>query len=93
LDRFIWKIKADLRERVTNFEDVWSIMFLSSDKQAVAESAARVAQEIVSTKDDQIVKMEQLIDQLHAEIRDLRAQIEEERIKISKLNTHKCENI
>ena len=82
LERFIWKIKADLRESVTNFEDVWSIMFLSSDRQAVADSAARVAQEIVDTKDAQI-------DQLHAEIRDLKAQLE----RVSKLNTPICANI
>ena len=82
LERFIWKIKADLRESVTNFEDVWSIMFLSSDRQAVADSAARVAQEIVDTKDAQI-------DQLHEEIRDLKAQLE----RVSKLNTPICANI
>jgi predicted RNase H-like nuclease (RuvC/YqgF family) len=72
---FTFEVKRDLREKITNFEDVWSLMFLSPDKQEILDAAARVAQESIAArnreiefKDQEIAETEGLVDFLRKTI-------------------------
>jgi hypothetical protein len=58
-DWFTYEVKKDLREKVTNFEDVWALMFLSPDKQLVIDAAARVAQQSIAARDREMVELEE----------------------------------
>jgi len=83
-DWFIFQVKSDLREKMTSLDDVWGLMFLSPEKQAILDSATQLSETIIKKKDA-------VIEQLHAEIEDLKAQIKEERritrSILEKLNT------
>jgi len=57
-DWFTFEVKRDLREKVSNFEDVWSLMFLSSDKQDILDAAARVAEQSIAARDRDILDLE-----------------------------------
>jgi len=78
-DWFIFQVKSDLREKMTSLDDVWGLMFLSPEKQAILDSATQLSENIIKKKDAVIEERSELIEQLHAEIEDLRAQIKEER--------------
>lgn len=58
---FAYEVKKDLREKVTNFEDVWALMFLSPDKQLVIDAAARVAQQSIAARERDIADLEESI--------------------------------
>ena len=58
---FAYEVKKDLREKVTNFEDVWALMFLSPEKQLVIDAAARVAQQSIAARDREMVELEESI--------------------------------
>ena len=82
---FTSKVKEDLRDRITTFEEVWSIMFLSSDKQAVVDSAARVAQDIIQAKDKEIISLEIRIAELEEEAAETQQELVRRREKINEL--------
>jgi len=54
---FAYEVKKDLREKVTNFEDVWALMFLSPDKQLIIDAACRIAQQSIAARDRDIADL------------------------------------
>jgi hypothetical protein len=64
LERFISLVKVDLREKVKTLDEVWAIMIFSPEKQDVAESAARVAYELIQEKNREIVNLKIRIAEL-----------------------------
>ena len=71
-DWFIIKIKEDLREKITTLEEIWGIMIFSPEKQAVAESAARVAEDIVKELEEERTYLRERIDELTIELHRLK---------------------
>jgi predicted nucleic acid-binding Zn-ribbon protein len=82
---FISKIKEDLRERVTTLDEIWGIMIFSPEKQSVAESAARIAEEIIRAKDREIVDLKVRISELEEEAADAQQELARRREKIEEL--------
>ena len=66
---FISKVREDLRDRVTTLDEIWGIMIFSPEKQAVAEAAARVAEDIISGLEEEIARQREIIDELKLKIR------------------------
>lgn len=65
-DWFIYQVKSELREKITDFEEVWNLMFLPPDKQAFLDVAARIASLSIGARDFEIVRLEELVqDQTH----------------------------
>ena len=69
---FISKIKEDLRERVTTLDEIWGIMIFSPEKQSVAESAARVAEDIIKELEEERTYLRERIDELTIELHRLK---------------------
>jgi predicted nucleic acid-binding Zn-ribbon protein len=82
---FISKIKEDLRERVKTLDEIWGIMIFSPEKQSVAESAARIAEEIIRAKDREIVDLKVRISELEEEAADAQQELARRREKIEEL--------
>lgn len=66
---FISKVKEDLRDRVTTLDEIWGIMIFSPEKQAVAEAAARVAEDIISGLEEEVARQREIIDELKLKTR------------------------
>lgn len=67
---FISKIREDLIDRVTTLDEIWSIMIFSPEKQAVAEAAARVAEDIISGLEEELAQQREIILKLKMPITD-----------------------
>jgi|LauGreSBDMM110SN_4_FD.fasta_scaffold12902_4 hypothetical protein len=65
---FISKVREDLRDRVTTLDEIWGIMIFSPEKQAVAEAAARVAEDIISGLEEEVARQREIIDELKLKI-------------------------
>jgi hypothetical protein len=65
---FISKIREDMRDRVTTLDEIWGIMIFSPEKQAVAEAAARVAEDIISGLEEEVARQREIIDELKLKI-------------------------
>ena len=67
---FISKVREDLRDRVTTLDEIWGIMIFSPEKQAVAEAAARVAEDIISGLEEELAQQREIILKLKMPITD-----------------------
>jgi hypothetical protein len=67
---FISKIREDLMDRVTTLDQIWGIMIFSPEKQAVAEAAARVAEDIISGLEEEVAQQREIILKLKIAIKD-----------------------
>ncbi len=67
---FISKIREDLIDRVTTLDEIWGIMIFSPEKQAVAEAAARVAEDIISGLEEELAQQREIILKLKMPITD-----------------------
>lgn len=56
---FIYEIKKDLREKMTDLEEVWELMILTPDKKAIFDSAARIAKVSIHNRDKEIARLEE----------------------------------
>ena len=80
-DWFTQQVKVELRDKITNFEDVWSLMFLSSDKQEILDTAARVAEQAIQERDREIVRQDICIYHMQAKIDYLEKLLEHEQME------------
>jgi len=80
-DWFTQQVKVELRDKITNFEDVWSLMFLSSDKQEILDTAARVAEQAILERDREIVRQDICIYNMQAKIDYLEKLLEHEQME------------
>ena len=82
---FISEIRADLIQKITKLEEIWEIMIFSPERQAVADAAARVAQDIIEEKDDLIQELKTRISILEEEAMDQQQELTRRREKIDEL--------
>jgi len=94
-DWFISQIREDLTEKITTLDEIWAIMIFSSERQSVAEAAARVAQKLIQEKDALILELKTRISVLEEEANDQQQELARRREKIHelKLKTPICDNI
>jgi len=55
---FEHEVKLDMREKRTNFEDVWELMILSPEKQEVLDTASSIAKRCIGARDHVIKRLE-----------------------------------
>ena len=60
MDSFIQEVKTELRENMTNLDEVWQLMMLPPDKQQMLETAAIVALRRIEEKDNEMMRLEEL---------------------------------
>lgn len=65
---FEQEVKTALRDRVTHFEDVWGLMFLDNEKQELLSVAGQIAARSIESRDCEIARLGEVIDDRDKEI-------------------------
>jgi hypothetical protein len=68
IDYFEQEVKTALRDKVTNFEDVWGLMFLDTEKQELLSVAGQIAARSIESRDCEIARLGDVIDDRDKEI-------------------------
>jgi len=76
---FVQQVKVELREKMTNLDDVWGLMFLNPDKQEIMDTAADIASRSIDARDKEILRLKELLRTKSEVIRCMEEQAEDER--------------
>ena len=67
-ESFIFQVKTEIRENMTNLEDVMGLMFLSKEAQQVADMAARIAVRMIRERDKEIARLEEMLEEQQSHV-------------------------
>ena len=77
---FEHEVKLDMREKITNFEDVWELMILSPEKQEVLDTASSIAKRCIGARDYEIIQLEEQAVEMQTRINHLEKTLEHEQM-------------
>ena len=77
---FEQEVKLDMREKITNFEDVWELMILSPEKQEVLDTASSIAKRCIGARDYEIIRLEEQALEMQTRINHLEKTLEHEQM-------------
>ena len=77
---FEQEVKLDMREKITNFEDVWELMILSPEKQEVLDTASSIAKRCIGARDYEIIQLEEQAVEMQTRINHLEKTLEHEQM-------------
>ena len=77
---FEQEVKLDMREKITNFEEVWELMILSPEKQEVLDTASSIAKRCIGARDHVIQQLEGEAIEAQSRIDHLEKSLEHEQM-------------
>jgi len=79
-ESFIFQVKTEIRENMTNLEDVMGLMFLSKEAQQVADMAARIAVRMIRERDKEIARLEEMLEEQQSQVAVLERDLDHEQM-------------